>query len=59
MGTDLLPSVHTWEDGEKLLDEFPLVVFRRKNLAANASALAIENRLKNRPDGSAIFIDDQ
>ena len=30
MGSDLIKSLHLWDDGERLINEMPIIVFRRK-----------------------------
>ena len=30
MGSDLIWSLHLWDDGERIINEMPIIVFRRK-----------------------------
>ena len=30
MGSDLIKDLHKWDDGQRLIDEVPMVIFRRK-----------------------------
>jgi len=30
MGSDLIKSLHWWEEGDRLINEMPMIIFRRK-----------------------------
>ena len=32
MGSDLINSLHRWNDGQRMIDEMPIVVFKRKGI---------------------------
>ena len=33
MGSDLINSLHRWNDGQRIIDEMPVVVFKRKGMS--------------------------
>jgi len=40
MGSDLIQSLHKWQDGDRMINEVPLVVFRRKGETIEGKDLA-------------------
>ena len=34
MGSDLINSLHRWNDGQRMIDEMPIVVFKRKGMTS-------------------------
>ena len=56
MGSDLLDSLHLWNDGQKMIDEIPLVVFRRKS-QHDEETMELESH-PNFPKNDPIFIGD-
>ena len=34
MGSDLIDSLHRWDDGQRIINEMPIVVFKRKGLSS-------------------------
>ena len=54
MGSDLIKSLHWWDDGERMINEMPMVIFRRKGYN-NEELFSHENFPKNDP----IIIDEE
>ena len=54
MGSDLIKSLHWWDDGERLINEMPMIIFRRKGYD-NDELINHENFPKNDP----IVVDEE
>lgn len=50
IGTDLIPTLHTWHEGDKLIEETPFVVFPRSGHPVDFS----DPNEKNIPKNSTI-----
>ena len=55
MGSDLIKTLHKWQDGQRMINEVPLVVFRRKGEAEEEKELASH---PNFPRNNPIFVGD-
>ncbi len=54
MGSDLIKSLHWWDDGERIINEMPMIIFRRKGYN-NEELFSHTNFPKNDP----IIIDEE
>ena len=54
MGSDLIKSLHWWDEGERLINEMPMIIFRRKGYD-NDELINHENFPKNDP----IVVDEE
>ena len=54
MGSDLIKSLHWWDDGERMINEMPTIIFRRKGYN-NEELFSHANFPKNNP----IIIDEE
>ncbi len=48
MGSDLIKSLHWWDEGERIINEMPIIIFRRKGYD-NEELFAHTNFPKNDP----------
>lgn len=48
MGSDLIKSLHWWDEGDRIIREMPIIIFRRKGYD-NDAIFAHENFPKNNP----------
>lgn len=48
MGSDLIKSLHWWDEGDRIINEMPIIIFRRKGYD-NDSIFSHENFPKNNP----------
>ena len=54
MGSDLIKSLHWWEEGDRLINEMPMIIFRRKGYD-NEALFEHENFPRNNP----IVVDEE
>ena len=54
MGSDLINSLDKWDDGERIINEMPVIVFKRKG-TTNQEAAALE-RHRNFPKNKPILV---
>lgn len=48
MGSDLIKSLHWWDEGDRIINSMPIIIFRRKGYD-NDAIFAHENFPKNNP----------
>ena len=54
MGSDLIKSLHTWDEGERMISEMPMIIFRRKGYNID-NLFAHDNFPRNDP----IVVDEE
>ena len=54
MGSDLINSLHKWDDGQRIIDEMPIVLFKRKGLSREEE-ISLEQH-DNFPKNSPILV---
>ena len=57
MGSDLIDSLHKWDDGQRIIDEMQIVVFKRKGMCREEE-IALE-RHQNFPKNEPILVGDE